>query len=1700
MIRQAITFMVFLLLLTKMQSVYAEIDAMELALLKPYQKHLAKRWENNVSEVFWLNEQQLVYFPQWKLQGVQIRPGQQHTFYLPAYESLRLYNPDQRLQTKDFSIYLSDGSGLLAATTIQTTTDGHSLIIAPQANKAVIVNVGSANQHNEDIELAVFISRQAAIRNIAPYRDLKWLSGQWVWMDKKPLQIPEMYWRMLPQEQQTVALEGPARILLKNRLHYESSTTDLFQNYRIQYRLDDNTPAWLEFATGAESRNPIFINSQQVTTGREQQAYIEIPVGQHRLHLTSDRELYLRVLQQSENDYLLPELNQPSMTVKTVREQGLLAEQKLPKAQLSAEDLAHDNSQKASALIAHQLLKQAALQRLDYPAGLTAADKIRRQDTFYRDLLPSIKHSAKDQFKAYFASKQFRSINQEQQNVDIAEQHRPATLNRLGSAYFNPLSTTADRYSLPERYSPSSLRIIADKRHCKEQYFYIQMDEKPAQKFVIRCQDIVSAEDAFVQNPAEKVLLDLLQQSKLSENATLSHLFAAYRKPAVLIPTAINEIKLPQQIKQLKVWGDAEQPSLNLALQIRAAKPYQFSEQNYLARLDELPESGLFKLFIENLQGDKKSSNRTEQQLQNEWIPLKRFITGLSRHYRSAVADKIPLKSKAKPAQLLTWKQQALQAEKQQQWTQALTNWNRIVESSQGQKRDSAQFAQAIILEKLSENYLAQNLLRYLLLYAQPKIATQAQEKLLKNYQLEENNVATQMLAANRLMQHPDRSSADFFLQALMQNNQYRFALILGLTLTDPPVELMLRAAYQLNWWQTYQQLLVRLPEAQQGFWLGLKAQKYGDYQTASEFWEKAGSECWLQHLQQGQKIHEKLAQNEDVSLLYKSWSEWQENYCGNSSWQDARQLVKDAAGTDQYYAVERDLYARAFRGTKEKPVTLRVLGPVKLNFKIRALHGNRDSELDGWLNIRDNQQHYTAPISKNKPIQGLKLIGEGDYFLGNMFTVEYQVGEGVHEIQLSSDDAPLSVKINEQKPELAITVLAPLQLDTFARALSLDEEQVLNEIAETPSFSLAIADRELSLKALKKLAAVKDEEQAQSRMLQYLSLLERQPKGRAWLLSKAEQLQLQFPEHKKIRALWNRISRYSEWQKLGSIVSRAGIRFVDTQGWQPTSPALVVRKALMSETRQDQHVVLSGQRLLLMMTNLAATKLHVDGLLDDLYFLPDCSAKLMIQIDDNEPQSSILQRSKQKKIVLQVAEGVHQIRFWIASPVANQFLKLSFQDYISDLSVAQEKSFFVSTVKQPLQIHVNGPAVIRLDEWKDGGITQRYQRVKEGWQLLTIPPFAQQQESLLQVRQRIVSDISDKKKRIASRITQRTLKPVSEPKIQLKAFQQAKVTVKEDVFKPEGQQQSTWSFGTDSVRRNNVQEDTERGAPEHFQQFSINHRYFDEYRNLYWNTQGFVRAREHGGPTFGFKESVYINPDNYPFNINLEAKVVSQIVHKNPEWLGQFKIAISQLAQITPKTSIVPKLSWFGRYLSAVDNDKLEDNTLTEDVSFKEKLDQDVFTNYKSDHSTGLSASLLFNFDPWLDTRWTAKINTVSNENMNFFKPDYFSTEAHWKQLLGEVYLDAGYRISFFQKDRDRQSDIKRQATKLKLGWDIWTQKKNRFEISGVYNYDIDRKAHLGMLSFSYHFGEGRGYRDFKPGDIDFRQIRTRQGLNEDD
>lgn len=1738
------------------QPVLAELDAMQLRLLEPYQQAL--RWDNIEKTPAWVGGVMPKYNKNWGMHTVVLNKDKT-TFRLSPYQTIRLYHPQMTLTADLVKVSLDNGSGLAVTQQFQQSTDGHSLLLSPQSDEQLLVNI---THDSASLELALFVSRHEPLGDIAPYRNILPIDAEKVWITEPALQNAEQFWHVKQQQPYSFKVTGPTRVSLRNRLAYETDATELSQQYRIEYKLNNVKVDMWQFMTAVETKKQMKIKGVSAVLGREEEAYIEIPDGQHTVEIKSDRNLFLQVLAQASqetarmnNDYLFPSLNEPRVPVQQIREQQLLATTALTQSTDKATKITQNNEYRAGGMVGSELVKNAALKRTDYPKGLHAARELTGKASFYRDLLPVNKSSNLPPFTAYFIDKALRDVSKPLKQKFIAEQHIDNSLTQVPNALFTSVSgVKGNSYKLPERFSPSQLRLVVDKRNCVDQTLMLQLDNQPAVSVDIHCVTQLTKSD--FEDSLFEAAIKQLQNSRIAQNRCSQpissqgqdcpmassrvgnySLIAHHFESGPLIQSALHELPLDVDTTDIRIWQhNPSKPAVNIALQYRTSKPFVLAENNYLTLLKSANKQQHFENFLLGLSAVNSKTMIFDDTLQNEWTDLKRMILADARLYKSSISRQPPSEVISGDSEY-DWLKLARQAEVTGNWLQALERWGKYVYSQTGKTRQQGQLSQAAMLQKLGEDYLAESLLRYLSIFAEKSVATLAAQQLKLIYQKQGDNAALQRLASAMLVQWQTETQLAELIEVLNSEGQYRFVMLLGLSFTEhPPIQAMLNAAYQLQWWTSYQQLLAQLPPTERRFWLGLQSQQQGHYQLALEHWDNRQHRPWYNALTQGMQLRDsmqKLCGDNELSH-YQQWAKWLQHLPGSQRWQYAPHYVVDFSSSDLLYSIERDIYSSSFRSEHKKPVSLKVIGPTTLNFQIRVLHpAETNDHIDGWLTLVDNDAKRIYPFSNNVPSPGLKLIGKDNYQAGNLINVEYQVGEGLHHIQLQSEQAPLSIKIQELRPELALTVLptfhpfalkvitqqtdspfikpeyvslvdsnSKLMLTTespHCNAGNKNKTTVFNgeQLTVTDSHSLMADVEKLNLKSVLKSPKPTDQRQAEQRMMQYLWLMDQSPNDIKDLLFPAESLSQTYLNSPIIQSIWLRISHYSQWQNMASIASSAGLRFVDIKGWQPESPFVRARKALLPPFTDNEHVIFADQHLLFAINTFKPVSLTIEAKLEDVPYLPEVDAQLEWSLNENEAEYLTLKRHNDwQKITLQLPAGEHQLRFLQTAAISNQYLKLRFDDKTSDLAPNQQRAYFIGTPDEPVEFYIKGPAKLRIDQWQNVETTSSYEEVGAGWQQLSLAPVSGQQELLVRVKQRVAKLNAQKSNR---RESHRQIVPVAAPMIPVQSTVVRDKVALHDEFRLGKQEDGTTSIGVDWIRRNNSQEDgsSDAAEAEQFAQYSINYRHINQH---YWNTEWLARTREDGTPSFGINQSVYLQPNLLPFNVQFDAHAIMQNVQANPEWLAELRVRLSQSFELTPKAKIIPEIGAFARYLSLKNDDVLDSIDALKADDFEgylqeiQAIDQDIYTPYKAEHPHGLKTAVTLRYQPYLDSVMTAKLSTTSNENMNLLNPDNIAAQAHWQLMFGAIDLDAGYRVTYYQTDKDRASNSRRRQLSLNINWQHWLASHDRLELALKYSYDMERNDHLGILAMTMHFGEGRDYLDFKPGEIDFRHLRERQ------
>ncbi len=1780
---------------------YAELDTVEQKVLDA--ASLPLRWDNVERSPDWFDGVRPAYRQDLGIHTIRLEPGDSTMMRLPRFTILRLFRPAQRVLNNDVDVSVSNGSGIYQYVTLRRNEDDQTLFLVGSNASDQLINIARANDHDDAIEFAVFISRLAAWRSPSPYRELLTLEGETTEIKRSFDATGDTFWRLGPSlsNMHKISILGPARLAFENRYQYPSTESRTFQAYRINLDLDDKPWRTLTFDTNVDSYALLEVDGAAQLLSRLEVAYLDIPEGNHTLTMASGAPLYARLLRQDQPDYLLPELNrfhdQPS-GIETVeqepadllqRRKWIVEQGSLKERERLTRHIVKDNSSREGGLIGTHIIADEATRRPESNSLTTLADRLRGAHTFYRALLPRYTGREKWRFR-YFQYSRTLAPTEWGRSWVVAEQHVAAAATLLPSGFFNQAPNTSEPalvYPVPKLEAPSVLRVAVNREAFNGPAdILVQFDQQPPIK--LRALPTRELTPTPTWLGVESLGLMLLNEQHHRETAdTQDGPFSLHRESAPLQNAGIAELPLPPTVSEIRLWrAGSSEPRVEVALHYRASKPYQLSESAYLTAQNELEapsdesESWLATLLAPEPPLLLRAQQPTTlHEIVNHWRLLARLLRSQRAVLIASVSSNEPDPSRTQvsapyPAEeIATLINDAKQHSENENWLNAFETWTMVANRATGDQRRNALVARIRPLQRLGEVSLANQLLRGMFLHGEDEtLRALAGEQLVAHYASVSQHEAQQAVLATMLLRRPNVDTAKRYMAGLLEAGKPNMALVMGLALPhdQQPLNVMIQAAYQARWWWVFDNFVNRLSdEAQRHLWRGYEAQYWGRYTQAVAHWHNAGvgGGRLADSLEHGLRIETRLrtgnVQQRESAIV--EWEQWQTHHPGPFGWQTTRGLVTHSSGGENVYVVERDLYFNTFRATRDGPVKLSVYGPVQLKFQVRPVHSTAGVEpVDGWIQLRDGNDLFIQPVNANRPARGVALVGKGEQLPGRKVTMTHVVEAGLHELELSAGDLPILVEILARRPQLPLAVLPPLTPEGVKRTMNnafgsqpRSNESCVSTKIEPPihvcrqsvnNADSARGDRKrrplantefyiqrinrrrqtlgrsngsdrhwLDTDTTRAAVAIKetpkerdfsadvdisDSESVRERMIRLLwwAEAEHDPAIRHNAIIYAESLLARNPHGSGLKAIFNRLSRDAKWELIGTVESSAGLRRVPLSGWQPESAAFKVRKVLLGLDDPNVQVLTGVSQWGFSMTNVSPVTVELELAAHNLPFqIPDWP-QLRLELNDTEIQvQDLTQHSAAATLTVDVPRGQHTLRLSIVNPVVNQFVSLRVRETIPGTATQRSllpritrRYYHVATDAEPVQLRVAGPAWLRIDELRGTRTTSRYRLVTNGWQLIDLRPEAKHSQGLFRLYRRTLAEQRPElRSRMANANRPSPMEPLVEPSIGNRRH--APLAVPDQI--PLGDQEDgTWSFDGKFVSRRQVDEDSTREEEaEQFLQFSATHRFFAEPRHHYWHSTIFGRFREHGGTVIGLKGGLHYFPKWHSWRLALGGQLLAQDLnndtintnhHGEIEWAGLARAVLYQQRKLNSKTIHRPAATLFQRWLSMNKNTEYPVNA----------LDQDVFTQYKADHRRGLRLSDTLVHRPWLDTKWYGGVALMTNENLNPFDLDYVGGRIGWRQLAGPMQVGLEYGLKHYFADADRSNALNRSNIVVNLDWQQWQSRLRRWQVHLQWRHDFHGSDNSFFLSLTWHGGNGRGFRDFRPGEEDFMWLRQWQ------
>ena len=456
-------------------------------------------WDNVEGAPFWLSGPEPERRWDWAMHAVALQQGDTVVLRLPSGRALRLYHPEG-LTPRDLRISLDNGSGLRVFQSLETAGEPTSLLLNPNAPGPFEAHISLAPQRREPLSIALFLSRYEPWP-AAHYREVGAFDAPAANLQTQAYGPAERFWFLQPYTSAQTRIVGPAHVAVENRFVYDDAAHRPQQTYRIEARLDNAPLRVLEFATDAQVSRPVLIDDHPQPVSRLEVDYLDIPPGVHTLSLRSTALVYLRLLRQSDADYLLPGLNRPPARQAAASAtpallytpiwqlDPLLLQSAIASPASSviemeylAKRLWRDNRHRDGGLQAAMWLQGAAAQRPhDAPLRRAAARQL-GASTLHRHLLPERKTERQPQYLGWFETPRLAPWDHKPEPYAAAAQHQANLTAQLKSGYFTALPATpqVSAYAPPPRTATSSLRLVADMSALTQpQDIWLQYDQEP---------------------------------------------------------------------------------------------------------------------------------------------------------------------------------------------------------------------------------------------------------------------------------------------------------------------------------------------------------------------------------------------------------------------------------------------------------------------------------------------------------------------------------------------------------------------------------------------------------------------------------------------------------------------------------------------------------------------------------------------------------------------------------------------------------------------------------------------------------------------------------------------------------------------------------------------------------------------------------------------------------------------------------------------------------------------------------------------------------------------------------------------------------------------------------------------------------------------------------------------------------------------
>jgi len=1080
----------------------------------------------------------------------------------------------------------------------------------------------------------------------------------------------------------------------------------------------------------------------------------------------------------------------------------------------------------------------------------------------------------------------------------------------------------------------------------------------------------------------------------------------------------------------------------------------------------------------------------------NDLIPLYRLIHTRAKGFMATLGKETLSINHRKGLDLNRHIMAANDLYKRGKYINALEALQPLIYQTGGVDRERLLLLQADVLKALAEYFLMENTLKGLFVYSGHEAIRKEAFQRLSSYYVETGDTDALMgLYSTYLIRTPEIKIIPEFIKLLIEEGEYEMALKTGLLLPEEqqPLKFLLRACLVESWWQAFDLFIKRIKSPEEkALWMAKRKLKEGKYREAIELFKKAGvyGRDWYKSMIEADSIYKGLRNAEDKNIyaLIKRWQRWQEKHPGPFRWRSAENLLMDSSGALILYNRSRDMYHRMFVSRHDKTVKLRVYGPVRLRIEVRPLFEAKPTRAyNGWIEMTDNGRISHYPVIDNLTSITFDVTGRKHLKAGQKVVLLYDVKEGLHNIEIYSEDKPLLIGLYKAVPEISIPVLPEINTDSILaitgggfRGLV---RSIINEVSSS-SFMKAEGSTPYSPKD-------GGDRKIIQKMINLLWEAEHHPETFNNNLAMAERIFVNNHHISQLRPLIYRFYRKTRFVPVEDILSSGGIRMVRVIGESPSTPEMRVRASMIPPLLPGEQLLYGYERVILQMKNLRDKDIEAEIKSEGIAYLPLEPVEIFFEIDGERVRKITVGEDNRKsvRLHLKVSRGEHYVKIGISRPVADQFIRVKLWEKMNGKGIPLIKTFerryHLATPEEPVIMVVEGPLMLYVEKRVGNESIMDYMPVDKGIHRLEFHPD-REKEALYRFYKR---EPYPQKPSTPRRQFVVDYREAETPAVRIKEFVIPNRVEFDDRISLGSQEDGTWSITGAFVRRRQTEAEE---MMEEFIELSLSHRFFNEFSRYNSRYEILGRIRRHGGPTLGVSGHLACSPVQTPYNYNLNGAFYIQ----RPEVGGEYEYSLYLDASIVDKREIGPKiyhtpsLAGYFRYMSMKDYNGYH----IDDV------DQDIFTTYRTEHRYGLRIADKIFYRPWLDSILTLYGKVTLNEDLNPLRPDNMGFDIRWKQLIRATQTTLYYQETHYLPDNDRDEYTITRRLGLGASIEKWLDLNRRIEAGFRLIWHLNVDEFSGRLYLTIHLGKARGYRDFRYGEMAFPVIRQMHISYEED